>query len=123
MFLPKVTIELDTVTAAPRRFVGPQEFSDFIGPAIGRFDHFEFVILNTVVNITAVDAARGRIFICEIRREASSQQWSTAYGLYEDSYRRVDGRWWFADRRYRSLARTGASGGVFGIPEGLEPLV
>ena len=33
---------------------------------------------------------------------------TTAYGVYHDEYERVGGRWWFADRRYRSLARTAA---------------
>jgi hypothetical protein len=122
VFLPDVTIEVDTVTDEPRELVGPEGFSAFVGPATDRFDHFEFVILNTVVEIDADDseAARSRIFMCEIRREIATHEWSTAYGLYQDRYRKIDGTWWFGDRRYRSIARTGSSAGVFGVPEGLD---
>jgi hypothetical protein len=120
VFRPDVTIEVDTITSDLRTMTGPQEFAAFVGPATDRFDHFEFVILNTVVEVTGEDAARGRIFMCEIRREADSGEWSTAYGLYQDTYRRVDGQWWFTQRHYRSLARTGPNGGVFGIPDGLD---
>jgi hypothetical protein len=119
VFLPDVTIEVDTVTTEPHRFVGPAEFTNFVGPSVARFDHFEFVILNTVVDV-AGDAARGRIFMCEVRHESASDEWSTAYGLYQDTYRRVDASWWIAHRRYRSLARTGANHGIFGIPEDLD---
>jgi hypothetical protein len=119
VFLPETTIEVDTVTADARHLVGPQGFAEFVGPATARFDHFEFVILNTVVDIDGTDSARGRIFMCEIRREAATSEWSTAYGLYQDRYERVGEKWWFADRRYRSLARTGTNSGAFGIPAGL----
>jgi SnoaL-like domain len=122
VFAADVTIEVDTATAEARHFTGPQEFIDFVGPATERFDHFEFVILNTVVEIDREnsDVARGRIFMCEIRSHADTGEWSTAYGLYQDTYRRIDGTWWITDRRYRSLARTGSAAGVFGIPAGLK---
>lgn len=119
VFMPDVTIEIDTVTAAPVHVEGPAEFAAFVGPATDRFDHFEFVILNTVVDVDG-DAARGRIFMCEIRRDAATGDWSTAYGLYQDGYTRIDDTWWIAQRRYRSLARTGANEGVFGVPDGME---
>lgn len=122
VFTPDVRIEVDTVTSAPLQVEGPQGFTAFVESATDRFDHFEFVILNTVVEVDTSnhDAARGRIFMCEIRREVESGEWSTAYGLYQDRYRRVEGQWWIADRRYRSLARTGQNEGVFGIPDGME---
>jgi SnoaL-like domain len=119
LFLPDVTIEVDTVSGHPHHCVGPAAFIDFVGPATDRFDHFEFVILNTVVEVDGDDAS-GRIFMCEIRHSQVDAEWSTAYGLYQDSYRRVDGTWWVADRRYRSLARTGVGEGFFGIPLGLR---
>ncbi|MBV9870946.1 MAG: nuclear transport factor 2 family protein [Frankiaceae bacterium] len=120
VFRPDVTIELDTMTSDLRRFIGPDQFVDFVSAATDRFDHFEFVILNTVVEVTGADSANGRIFMSEIRREAATGDWSTAYGLYQDRYVRVDNQWWFTNRRYRSLARTGVDGGVFGVPDGLE---
>jgi hypothetical protein len=119
VFLPDVTIEVDTVSGDAHHFVGPAQFIAFVGPATDRFDHFEFVILNTVVDVDG-DDARGRIFMCEIRHSAVDAEWSTAYGLYQDTYRRIDDIWWVAQRRYRSLARTGVTEGFFGIPSGLE---
>ncbi|MBV9486990.1 MAG: nuclear transport factor 2 family protein, partial [Frankiaceae bacterium] len=89
VFRPDVTIELDTMTSDLRRFIGPDQFVDFVSAATDRFDHFEFVILNTVVEVTGADSANGRIFMSEIRREAATGDWSTAYGLYQDRYVRV----------------------------------
>src|SRR3954454_7185943 len=66
VFLPDVSIEVDTVTSEPKRFVGPEEFVSFVGPATDRFDHFEFVILNTVVEVDSYESARGRIFMSEV---------------------------------------------------------
>jgi len=117
VFLPDVTVEVDTVTAEARRFVGPDSFAAFVGAATDKFDHFEFVILNTVVDVSSDSEARGRIFMCEIRHERAAEEWNTAYGLYQDRYRKVDGAWWFADRRYRSLARTGHAGAILGLPD------
>ncbi|HEX3824756.1 MAG TPA: nuclear transport factor 2 family protein [Mycobacteriales bacterium] len=123
LFVADASIEVDTVTAAPRHFDRPAALGEFIGAALERFDHFEFVILNRVFDFdpTDPDVARGRVFMSEIRREKATGEWSTTYGLYQDSYRRSEGRWWFADRHYRSLARTGSNEGAFGLPDGLEP--
>jgi hypothetical protein len=121
LFRPDAVLHLDTVTVPPQDFVGPGAVGSFIGTAIERFDHFSFVILNTVVDMTGHDTARGRIFMCEIRHDAAGDEWTFAYGLYQDRYVRVDERWWFGARSYRSLARTGPQAGVFGLPAGLEP--
>jgi hypothetical protein len=114
------SIEVDTVTAPARRIVGPDQLGEFIAAALERFDHFEFVVLNRVVDIDG-DTARGRLHVSEIRRDAATTEWSTTYGMYQDAYRHVDGRWWIAGRHYRSLARTGTNAGAFGLPAGLEP--
>lgn len=117
-----VDIEIDTVTSPPQHYRSAQEFIDFVGNAVARFDHFQFVILNSLVDIEDSRAsANGRIFMCEIRHVADPDEWSTAYGLYQDRYRLVDGTWWITERRYRSLARTGSNAGVFGLPPGLAP--
>jgi hypothetical protein len=121
LFLPDVTVEVDTVGPPALHFTGPAEFAAFVGPATDRFDHFQFVILNAVIEVDGDDAS-GRIFMCEIRHHAADDEWSTAYGIYQDRYRRVDGQWWFAERRYRSLARTGTNAGIFGLPPDLAPL-
>jgi hypothetical protein len=46
--------------------------------------------------------------------------WSVAHGLYRDRYRFEAGRWWFAARRYRSLARQGPETTILGLPEDLR---
>ncbi len=59
--------------------------------------------------------------MCEIRCDGTGTEaegeWSTAYGLYSDRYRRLERGWMFADRSYRSLARTGAGGVVLPFPD------
>jgi hypothetical protein len=122
LFLPDTAVHIDTVTSAPRTIVGPEAFGAFVAEAIARFDHFTFVILNTVVDVSGADEARGRIFMCEVRHDAASDSWPNAHGVYEDRYRHLDGRWWFAERRYRSMARTGPGGQVLGLPDGFGPL-
>lgn len=122
VFLPDTTIEIDTVASPVRTCVGADGFAAFVGPATDRFDHFQFVILNTVVDLDGPKDANGRIFMCEIRHEIAIDDWTTAYGIYQDRYRKVDGTWWFAARRYRSLARTGPQAGIFGLPPDLPPL-
>lgn len=119
---PDATIELDTVTAPPRTITGPDELGAFVSGAIERFDHFTFVILNTVVEVDGPDEARGRIFMCEVRHDAATDTWQNAHGVYRDRYVRRDGGWRIAERHYRSMARTGPEGAVFGLPEGLESL-
>ncbi|MEY2447614.1 MAG: hypothetical protein QOH79_1090 [Acidimicrobiaceae bacterium] len=115
VFLPDTRVEVDTVTNPLRTFIGPDAFGDFVGAAIERFDHFAFVILNTVVDITSDTQASGRIFMCEIRHDRELDTWPIAHGCYEDSYSRVDGRWWFAQRNYRSMARMGPQTAIFGL--------
>lgn len=121
VFLPDAPVDLDLVTAPPRQLVGPAVLGEFIANALSRFDHFQFVILNAVVDRRpddGPDAAWGRMFICEIRHEIASGRWHNAYGVYEDNYLKRDGRWWMAARRYRSMARTGPDEAIFGVPPG-----
>lgn len=119
LFRSDTIVRIDTVTAPEREVVGPEAFGAFVAGAIERYDHFAFVILNTVVDVDAAgENATGRIFMCEIRHDAASDTWQNAHGVYRDRYVQRDGRWWFAERRYRSMARTGPDGSVFGLPPG-----
>ena len=126
-----MVLELDTVTSPAREIVGPEAVGGFIDAAVARFAFFEFAILSAHVEVDPADpdVATARLWMCEHRcgHETGSPgdgagpgEWSTAYGLYRDSYRRIDGRWWFAHRRYRSLARTGNGGGVFPLPDPID---
>lgn len=109
LFLPTCVLHLDTVTAPLRDVEGPGAVGEFIGAAVDRFSFFEFVVLNRRIELRVdgnADLATARIFMCELRQDADGGRRTTAYGVYRDTYARVDGRWWFSDRRYRSLART-----------------
>jgi hypothetical protein len=118
LFLPGASVRIDTVTNPVVDVTGPGELGAFIGGAVERFEFFEFVILNARVFFDDADRdrARARVFMCELRQERESGRWSNAYGVYHDDYARVDDRWWFAARRYQSLARTGRAD-VFAFPE------
>lgn len=105
LFAADATIELDTVTRPLITLTGAGELGQFIATSIERFEFFEFVVLNTVLDIDTDGSARGRLWMVELRQERGSGAWSNAYGLYRDDYVRLDGRWRFAGRRYRSLAR------------------
>src|SRR6476620_2761560 len=115
LFRSDAVVTIDTVTRSERRIVGPADLGAFIGAAIERYDHFTFVILNAIVDVDGDDAT-GRIFMCEVRHDRASDSWQNAHGVYKDRYVRVDGQWWFAARRYRSLARSGPGGEVLGLP-------
>lgn len=124
LFLPDATLHLDLVDRGSRELVGPEQILGFIGDAVERFDFFEFVALNVLVTVPAdgdAEVARIRTFMCEIRHhgpdDAAAGTWSTAYGVYQDTAVRADGIWRFAERRYRSLARTGDPGVVLPFPD------
>lgn len=128
VFRPDTAVHIDPVTRPPMTVTGPEQFGSFVAAAIERFDHFTFVILNSVVDLgdpagdRTGDEARGRFFMCEIRHDRATDAWENAHGVYEDRYQRVAGRWWIAERRYRSMARTGPGGVVLGLPPGLGAL-
>jgi hypothetical protein len=121
LFRSGCVLTLDLVTSPARTFTGAVAIGEFIAASIERFDHFEFTLLNSVFEVDG-DRAAGRMYLAEIRHERASGAWSTAYGLYQDEYERIDGRWRFADRRYRSLARTGPDEAILGVPDGMPPL-
>ena len=123
MFLADAPVRVDTVTNPAIELTGPQEVGDFIGTAVERFEFFEFVPLSTRIELRAAgdaDRATARLYICELRQDAASGHATQAFGVYQDEYRRADGRWWFARRNYQSLARSGR-GEVFAFPADAFP--
>jgi hypothetical protein len=56
--------------------------------------------------------------MCELRVLRGERQRSDAFGLYRDTYRKLDGGWRIAHRRYRSLARF-PDGVIFDLPDDL----
>ena len=120
LFVPQATVRIDTVTREAFELVGAAELGEFISTAVQRFEFFEFVILNSRCSLYTdgqADKAAARIFMCEVRRDVGTGDWSTAYGVYHDRYQRVDGTWLFERRDYQSLTRT--DGPVFPFPHHL----
>ena len=104
LFLPDAKVVIDRRNVEPLVLHGPAAVGDFISGAIDHFDLFEFVILNTVMDIEG-DRAQTRLYMWEVRHDPAAGR-SDAFGLYQDEHRRIDGRWWFSGRRYQTLART-----------------
>lgn len=120
MFLPDCPIRLDLHTGTLIEKVGPDEIGAMIAASIERFEFFAFTLQNAVVDVAADGrTATGRLYIQELRQERATHRWTTAFGLYRDTYRKDAGTWRFATRDYTSLARTAADGSgmdVFAIP-------
>ena len=103
---------------------GPDAIGDFIGEQLEQFEFFEFVILNTVIEID-LDAgtAGARMFMQELRQNVSDGRRTNAFGVYHDRFERDDdGCWWIARRRYGSFSRTQVDGPeheqiVFPLPD------
>lgn len=115
LFLRDAPIHVDTVTNPVIELVGPGALVDFVGGAIEQFEFFEFVILNTVVDVSSADAATGRLYMVELRQSVADGHWSNAFGVYHDNYVRTADGWRFGERHYQSLARTGRHA-VFPFP-------
>lgn len=119
MFLPDCPIRLDLRDGKVIEYIGPHAIAAFIATSLERFEFFEFALLNAVISIQGDDVATGRLYMWELRQDASAHRWSNAFGVYDDQYALVDGRWLFASRHYSSLARTSAGGegmDVFTVP-------
>jgi hypothetical protein len=119
LFVPSAHVTVDTVTSTPIELDGPTGVGDFISAAVERFEFFELVILNAATDLRTdgdPDAARARVFTCELRQDRSNGRWTNAFGVYHDGYTRIDGRWWYSRRRYQSLARTGRAE-IFPFPQ------
>jgi hypothetical protein len=109
LFLPDAAVRIDPVTREPIEVRGPVELGRFVGQAVERYAFFEFVVLNARIDLPTAEApddARGRVFMCEVRRAVGTLEWSVAYGVYHDRFRRTSEGWRFARRDYRSLTRT-----------------
>jgi hypothetical protein len=115
LFVAGAPVHINTVTRPVIEVVGGAALGEFIGASIERFEFFEFVILNTVIDVESETRAHGRLYMVELRQDAVSGGWSNAFGVYHDDYAFDDGRWRFAERSYQSLARTGRSE-VFPFP-------
>lgn len=120
-FAPGCQVVVDRRDLDPIVLDGGRGVGEFVGAAIERFEFFEFTILNAVIELVDDDHARGRLWMCELRQDAATHDWSQAYGVYHDDYVRAPDRGWqFAHRQYHSLARTATPAPamqVFPFPE------
>jgi hypothetical protein len=104
LFEPDATVHIETHTREPFTLEGAGAVAGFVEHSLDQFAFFEFTILNSVADLAGEREATGRVHLCEVRRHLDGT-WTQAYGLYRDRYRRTDGAWRFAARRYSSLAR------------------
>ncbi|HET8930939.1 MAG TPA: nuclear transport factor 2 family protein [Acidimicrobiales bacterium] len=121
VFAPSVQITLELVNRPTVELSGREEFVAFIDPAMARFGFFQFVILNSHIELwpgADRDAATARIFMCELRTGPTGGQRSEAFGLYRDRYVREPQGWRITRRHYRSLAHFPA-GDWLGLPDDL----
>ncbi|HET9729306.1 MAG TPA: nuclear transport factor 2 family protein [Acidimicrobiia bacterium] len=114
LFTGDAPVSVNTMTNPVVSLRGGDDVAGFIAGAIERFVFFEFVALNIAAHFDG-DHARGRVFMCELRQDRATNEFSRAFGLYQDTYVRTTDGWRFATRDYQSLARTG--GEVFALPE------
>ncbi len=120
LFLPDAEVVIDRRAGEPLRLVGGGQVGAFIGSAVEHFSFFEFVVLNAHIAFPeGVDSGSAvcRMFMCELRQDAASGAFTTAFGLYHDRYAWTSGRWRFAGRRYHSLARHAGVLDVFPLPD------
>jgi hypothetical protein len=123
LFLDDAPIDITPSTREPLQLAGPDALGRFIADAIERFEFFQFVFLNSRLEIRLdEDAASGRNFMCELRQERASGRWTRVFGVYHDRYRRIDERWWFERRTFHALAATGRACAVFDFPAGFQAL-
>ena len=119
LFLPEAQIVVDRRIGEPLVLVGGAQLGEFIGASIAQFEFFEFVILNAHIVFpdgALAGTAVSRLFMSELRQQRDSGRWTTVFGLYHDRYALEGGRWWFAERRYHSLARSAQDLDVFPVP-------
>jgi hypothetical protein len=110
VFVPDATVTIDVMEGNPFVLRTPAGIGEFIGTSIERFEFFEFVILNSVIDLGPAGSgqATARLYMAELRQSREGGRRSTAFGLYRDTYvKRVDD-WLIAERKYRSAARTAA---------------
>ena len=68
IFRPEAEVVIDRMDGSPLELLGPGGVAEFVSKAIAHFDLFEFVILNTVVEIEG-DRATARMYMWEVRHD------------------------------------------------------
>jgi hypothetical protein len=110
IFLPDATVTIDRLEGTPFTLRTPAGIGEFISTSIERFEFFEFVILNSVIEFGPAGSrqATARMYMAELRQSREGGRRSTAFGLYRDRYIKRGDDWLIEERKYRSAARTSA---------------
>ena len=122
LFVADTELYLD-LRHTTRVLAGAAEIGGFLGPAVERFEFFQFVILGMTVDLRVggdPDAARGRTYMSELRQDGATHEWSQIHGIYHDEFVRTSEGWRIARRHYHSMARRAAgetTAEVFPFPE------
>jgi SnoaL-like domain len=103
--MPDAVFIFETFSGQRFEVEGTQDFIQFATKMTGAFDFYEYVPLNFVVDFGAEGTARGRAYNLEISYNAETDEFTNFYGQYDDDYVQLDGRWYFARRHYRTVAR------------------
>jgi hypothetical protein len=120
VFLPDATVTIDVQEGNPFVLRTPSGIGEFMETSIERFEFFEFVILNSVIEFGPAGSgqATARMYMAELRQSREGGRRSTAFGLYRDIYVKRGDDWLIGERHYRSAARTSARElEVFGFEE------
>ncbi len=103
LFLPTSVLEVRAGAERADEVVGPEAIGSLIGGYLEPLDFLVQVVLNARV-VTRwrgeEDRAAARLSIAEHRQARGTGRERHSFGTYHDEYVRVDGRWWFARRRY-----------------------
>ena len=123
IFHPDCTLNLELGDRSAQ-FSGPDAVGKFIGESVERFSFFQFVVLNTVLEIQGSrNKAVARMYIHELRVERATGKRTDAYGVYHDRFVRDEAAGWrFEKRYYGSFSRTAPEDAaedqvVFDLPE------
>jgi hypothetical protein len=110
VFIPDAVVVIDTAAGTPLVVETPAGIGEFIETNIERFEFFEFVILNSVIELGSSGSGRAssRMYMAELRQSRDAGRRSTAFGLYRDQYVKEGNDWLIESRKYRSAARSSA---------------
>jgi SnoaL-like domain len=94
-------IQFTLSSGAVFEIVGVAAFVEF-AEKMASSPFFEYIPLSFVVSRGADGSLVGRTYSLEVA-ENDAGEWVESYGLYEDTYDQVDGRWRFARRLHRTI--------------------
>ncbi|MFN8027989.1 MAG: nuclear transport factor 2 family protein [Acidimicrobiia bacterium] len=104
LFVPDAHLFME-LPGHTKELVGPQAFGDYVARRIAHLEFFQFVITGAVAEPDG-DRATGRMHFYELHQDREQHRLRHLYGVYRDEFVRIDGRWWFAQRRFAPLAMT-----------------